>query len=338
MRRKSIKQAAKGACGVVTSKACNVCKTESAKERKITKPVFGLRDNQPRLKFCIVKRRLEKNNVAHKALVHIQDHSFRTKTSDGSPCTSLYSILMSHLLVEAASSRKCVNTDEFPSQEGAVNCSLSWCEYDIEPADCLWSACNEGRIDAGNLIASVWPSKNATQHGVSLSQLEPWATDGVPGGNKNNGTQEKPLPPSAEARTRTKSCCARQVQNRLTSVAAANTRPLSTEDAARFSRVLTCEMALRVLNIPKTMHKHLRLFRAYPLVNGRRIKRCTVNIINSDGSRHSVLMISTPGTPHRRFTKGWRAFCIQTGLRVGDIVHFSCNETPNNLNVSIQKQ
>lgn len=91
---------------------------------------------------------------------------------------------------------------------------------------------------------------------------------------------------------------------------------------ASFARRMTCEMSLRLLNIPRAMHNSLELWRAYPLVHGRRSNKCTLPVYSPDGVRHPIAMVSSSGSHHRRLTDGWRRFCVHAGVRLGDVVHF----------------
>lgn len=108
-------------------------------------------------------------------------------------------------------------------------------------------------------------------------------------------------------------------------------------DTASFSRTMTCDMSLRVLNIPKAMHKSLGLCRAYKLSNGRRSTRCTIHLCSPDGARLPVTMITMLGSQHRRLTKGWRSFCDHAGLRIGDTVHFHKMGVPGELQTNITR-
>lgn len=116
-------------------------------------------------------------------------------------------------------------------------------------------------------------------------------------------------------------------------------KPLSTCEApASFPRPMTTAMSLRVLNIPKGMHTCLRLSKSYPRAsNGRRANKCTVYLRSPDGVRQPVVMISTSGTPHRRFTQGWREFCQHTGVRVGDTVTFRATDVADELDTVITR-
>jgi hypothetical protein len=105
--------------------------------------------------------------------------------------------------------------------------------------------------------------------------------------------------------------------------------------AATFARTITCEMSLRVLNIPKAMHTCLGLGKAFPVVKGRRANRCRIHIRAFDGSCHPVTMCALPGTPHRRLSEGWRAFCAHARVSIGDTVHFHCTGVPHELDTVV---
>lgn len=113
-------------------------------------------------------------------------------------------------------------------------------------------------------------------------------------------------------------------------------RPIPDSAAPFFARDVTCDMSLRILNIPEAMHQRLGLVSAYPRVNGRRAKRCTVYISSPGGYQHSVTMVSK--TNHRRLTDGWRSFCESMQLRVGDTIHFYSTNLPNELHVNIVRR
>jgi len=104
-----------------------------------------------------------------------------------------------------------------------------------------------------------------------------------------------------------------------------------------FSRTMTCEMSLRVLNIPKGMHACLDLGSAYPFINGRRSNRCTIHILSPDGVRHPVSMLSIVGSHHRRLTEGWRSFCRHARVRIGDTVQFCRTDVPGELDTVITR-
>jgi hypothetical protein len=104
-----------------------------------------------------------------------------------------------------------------------------------------------------------------------------------------------------------------------------------------FSRAVTCEMRLRMLNIPKAMHECLGLGDAYPVVNGRRSNQCDIYIRSPDGVRHLVLMLCAAGSHHRRLTRGWRSFCWHTRLRIGDTVRFRRTDVPGELDTDITR-
>lgn len=107
---------------------------------------------------------------------------------------------------------------------------------------------------------------------------------------------------------------------------------------APFVRKITCDMTLRLLNIPRSMHAHLGLCRAYPLIGHRRLRHCTIYIRSPDGFRHPVRMVAASGSRHRRLADGWRAFCMHAGIRVGDAIHFHRTGVPGVLNASIDRR
>lgn len=101
---------------------------------------------------------------------------------------------------------------------------------------------------------------------------------------------------------------------------------------------MTCDMSLRVLNIPKAMHAHLMLGNAYPVVNGRRTKRCTIHIRSPDGVRHPVDMVAAAGTHHHRFSQGWKTFCSHARVRIGDTIDFRRTNAPDELDTFIARK
>jgi hypothetical protein len=80
-------------------------------------------------------------------------------------------------------------------------------------------------------------------------------------------------------------------------------------------------------DVPPPMCPCLGLGKAFPVVKGRRANRCTLHIRAFDGSRHPVTMCALPGTPHRRLSEGWRAFCAHARMSIGDTVHFYCSSS-----------
>ena len=120
-----------------------------------------------------------------------------------------------------------------------------------------------------------------------------------------------------------------------------NMKPRRTPPAqvtAPFVRKITCDMTLRVLNIPQAMHAHLGLCHAYPLIGHRRLRHCTIYIRSPDGFRHPVRMVAASGSRHRRLADGWRAFCMQAGVQVGDAIHFHRTVVSGVLNASIDRR
>lgn len=109
------------------------------------------------------------------------------------------------------------------------------------------------------------------------------------------------------------------------------TTPLS------FTRSLTCEMSLRLLNIPQAMHECLGLQHAYPVVGRRRLRRCTVHIASPDRVVHAVEMQAASKSHHHRLHEGWRAFCEHVGLRVGDAIHFYATDRPDALVTTVTR-
>jgi hypothetical protein len=120
-----------------------------------------------------------------------------------------------------------------------------------------------------------------------------------------------------------------------------NLKPRRTPPAlvtASFVRNITCDMTLRLLNIPRSMHAHLGLCHAYPLIGRRRSRHCTIYIRSPDGFRHPVRMVAASGSHHRRLTDGWRAFCMHAGVQVGDAIYFHRTGVPGVLNASIDRR
>ena len=104
-----------------------------------------------------------------------------------------------------------------------------------------------------------------------------------------------------------------------------NLKPRRTPPAqvtAPFIRKITCDMTLRLVNIPQAMHVHLGLCYAYPTIGRRRSRQCTIYICSPDGFRHPVRMLAASGSHHHRLTKGWRAFCVHAGVEIGDAIRF----------------
>lgn len=114
-----------------------------------------------------------------------------------------------------------------------------------------------------------------------------------------------------------------------------STTPCSGRADLAFSRCLTSEMSLRLMNIPRAMHQGLGLSSAYPLEGRRRCKRCTIYVCSPDGGRHPVAIVCASGSYHRRLTEGWGAVCRLTGLSVGDTVHFRRTDRPDVLDMTI---
>ena len=104
-----------------------------------------------------------------------------------------------------------------------------------------------------------------------------------------------------------------------------------------FSRRILSEMSLRLLNIPKAMHKGLDLVSAYPIVGRRRSSRCTVFVRIPGGWAHPVTMTCASGSHHRRLTEGWAVVCRVAKIRVGDAVHFSRTKRHDTLEMTITR-
>jgi len=107
---------------------------------------------------------------------------------------------------------------------------------------------------------------------------------------------------------------------------------------ASFTRVITCAMSLRLLNIPQAMHKQLGLRLAYPTVGRRRVRQCTIHVCSPDGFHHPVRMMTASGSRHRRLTDGWRAFCVHAGVEIGDAICFQQTGVPGVLNAYIDRR
>ena len=106
---------------------------------------------------------------------------------------------------------------------------------------------------------------------------------------------------------------------------------------ATFSRRITSEMSLRLVNIPKAMHKGLGLTRAYPVAGRRRSKRGTIYVRMPGGWTHPVTMMAASGSYHRRLTDGWAVVCRVAKIRIGDTVRFSRTERCDTLDLAITR-
>jgi len=107
---------------------------------------------------------------------------------------------------------------------------------------------------------------------------------------------------------------------------------------ASFTRVITCAMSLRLLNIPQAMQKQLGLRLAYPTVGRRRVRQCTIHVCSPDGFHHPVRMVTASGSRHRRLTDGWCAFCVHAGVEIGDAVCLQQTGVPGVLNAYIDRR
>ena len=107
----------------------------------------------------------------------------------------------------------------------------------------------------------------------------------------------------------------------------------------QYTRTVTSATALRLLNIPKDMHRQLGLGDMYPPKGaGRRSNVCTVHMATS-AIRAAVVMLRTSSRTqhHRRFSTGWREFCALVGVEIGDVIMFERTGTSNELAVRVVK-
>ena len=104
-----------------------------------------------------------------------------------------------------------------------------------------------------------------------------------------------------------------------------------------FSRRISSKMSLRLMNIPKAMHKGLGLANAFPMAGRRRSNRCTINVRIPGGWTHPVTMTSASGSYHRRLTEGWAVVCWVAQIRIGDTVQFCRTERHGTLEMTIAR-
>jgi hypothetical protein len=107
----------------------------------------------------------------------------------------------------------------------------------------------------------------------------------------------------------------------------------------KYTRTVTSSTALRLLHIPKGMHRQLGLGDMYtPKATGRRRNVCTVNLATS--AIHAVVVMlrtTSSGQYHRRLSSGWREFCARADVEVGDELIFERTGTGNELVVRVVK-
>ena len=109
------------------------------------------------------------------------------------------------------------------------------------------------------------------------------------------------------------------------------------------TRTISNETDLRFLYITQDMHKQLALQAMFPSHDPgrRRAQTCHVHLcVPATGASLSVKMVRTVsnGKQHRRFREGWRSFCEQAGLQVGDVLRFKRGVDVNSLTVHIEKR
>ena len=108
----------------------------------------------------------------------------------------------------------------------------------------------------------------------------------------------------------------------------------------QYVRTIASATALRLLHIPRDMHRQLGLGSMYPKTAARRRKNvCTVDLVT--GTAHAaVVMLRTTskGQHHRRLSTGWREFCGLAGVGIGDRLVFTRLENAKTLSVHIEKK
>ena len=108
----------------------------------------------------------------------------------------------------------------------------------------------------------------------------------------------------------------------------------------QYARTIASATALRLLHIPRDMHRQLGLGSMYPKkAAGRRKNVCTVDLVT--GTAHAAVMMlrtTSKGQHHRRLSTGWREFCGLAGVGIGDRLVFTRLENANTLSVHIEKK
>ena len=116
--------------------------------------------------------------------------------------------------------------------------------------------------------------------------------------------------------------------------------PMLHQRPRQYVRTIASATALRLLYIPRDMHRQLHLCDMYPKkAAGRRKSVCNLDLV-TETAHAAVVMLSKTSMRqnHRRLTTGWREFCEKAGVKVGDRLVFTRQENVNALSVHVEKK
>lgn len=109
----------------------------------------------------------------------------------------------------------------------------------------------------------------------------------------------------------------------------------------QFERTITNATGLRILYIPQEMHSRLDLKHVYhKRATGRATNTGVVHLELPGRAPHAVTIVrsTADGHQHRRFTTGWREFCVLAGVNVGDALVFERGRRSSEVVVHVKRK